>query len=174
MAILYPASLANQVVEVGTRHCHQTLLIHIIRCPHPLISYESTACTYVHSWRQLVTDMLMYNDNAYMDVDKIRILRRESMDPNCTTVLIIKLDMFSSKSLWQSIISYDYCKAGLWNIVKSSSTLSINTPVPLPFHSIHSLFTRSRVRSSLHDRPRFLSVLILAHRKDHRHYAHGL
>ena len=26
MAILYPASLANLVVEVGTRHCHQTLL----------------------------------------------------------------------------------------------------------------------------------------------------
>ena len=25
MAILYPASLANLVVEVGTRHCHQTL-----------------------------------------------------------------------------------------------------------------------------------------------------
>ena len=27
MAILYPASLANLVVEVGTRHCHQTLLL---------------------------------------------------------------------------------------------------------------------------------------------------
>ena len=27
MAILYPASLANLVVEVGTRHCHQTLLV---------------------------------------------------------------------------------------------------------------------------------------------------
>ena len=26
MAILYPTSLANLVVEVGTRHCHQTLL----------------------------------------------------------------------------------------------------------------------------------------------------
>ena len=29
MAILYPASLANLVVEVGTRHCHQTLLIEL-------------------------------------------------------------------------------------------------------------------------------------------------
>ena len=29
MAILYPASLANLVVEVGTRHCHQTLLVAI-------------------------------------------------------------------------------------------------------------------------------------------------
>ena len=28
MAILYPTSLANLVVEVGTRHCHQTLLSH--------------------------------------------------------------------------------------------------------------------------------------------------
>ena len=26
MAILYPTSLANLVAEVGTRHCHQTLL----------------------------------------------------------------------------------------------------------------------------------------------------
>ena len=26
MAILYPTSLANLLVEVGTRHCHQTLL----------------------------------------------------------------------------------------------------------------------------------------------------
>ena len=27
LAILYPTSLANLVVEVGTRHCHQTLLM---------------------------------------------------------------------------------------------------------------------------------------------------
>ena len=27
MAILYPTSLANLVVEVGTRHCHQTLFL---------------------------------------------------------------------------------------------------------------------------------------------------
>ena len=32
LAILYPKSLANLVVEVGTRHCYQTLLASVTTC----------------------------------------------------------------------------------------------------------------------------------------------
>ena len=38
LAILYPTSLANLVVEVGTRHSHQTLLVtvHLLVAMHLL------------------------------------------------------------------------------------------------------------------------------------------
>ena len=50
MAILYPTSLANLVVEVGTRHCHQTLLTHD-NMPTGLIPYVHTSVPWWHAYR---------------------------------------------------------------------------------------------------------------------------
>ena len=51
LAILYPISLANLVVEVGTRHSHQTLLcslLEVIRCVYVVSQYKMPYLYKIH------------------------------------------------------------------------------------------------------------------------------
>ena len=57
--------------------------------------------------------------------------------------------------------------------MKSSGTLSIDTPTALSFHCTNSVIM-SVAQLNVHDRPCFLSLLIVADGKDPRHYMHGL
>ena len=66
MAILYPASLTNLVVEVGTRHCHQTLLVHLMVCRHQAIIWTKAGLLLIGSLRTNFEDLCINapTDNA--------------------------------------------------------------------------------------------------------------
>ena len=73
LAILYPTSLANLVVEVGTRHSHQTLFIHTFSCATKIVSVfphfrvpQSCQRSRFHWWVYLKTNRIFSQIHIYV------------------------------------------------------------------------------------------------------------
>ena len=81
MAILYPTSLANLVVEVGTRHSHQTLLLKIsdwLTVNNLSLNVDKTKYMIFHNYQRVIANEdipdLQINDKKFERVSCFNFL----------------------------------------------------------------------------------------------------